>query len=256
MTHTLSNTLPPPPKNGCDTPVQTFHGPIFCGSCKQCSARKRRHWLGRIAAESHTADWLRFVTLTYNVDHVAEGYELPKQHPRRWLEYLRRKQDLPVRAFIVGEYGDKTARPHWHALLFGYGSPPDIPLGVSSTFQGWTRGNSQWEKPRAVASAAKYCYDYLDKGGVRLQPSQGMGKQYLHNYALMMARNRRYLASHLGVRYTVPGVNRPDGKPWLYSLAPSHRYALMMVEAYIEEWRAVHGVDPDFDQFGRFNYDA
>jgi hypothetical protein len=40
------------------------------------------------------------------------------------MKRLRKKiQPLKIRFFHCGEYGDKTRRPHYHALIFGYGFP-------------------------------------------------------------------------------------------------------------------------------------
>lgn len=67
-----------------------------------------------------------FVTLTYDDDHVplVEGEEgeiqrtLDPSHTRNWLKRYR-KYYGPVRYYLVGEYGSKTKRPHYHAILFG-----------------------------------------------------------------------------------------------------------------------------------------
>ena len=40
------------------------------------------------------------------------------------MKRLRKKlHPLKIRFFHCGEYGDKTRRPHYHALIFGYSFP-------------------------------------------------------------------------------------------------------------------------------------
>lgn len=63
-----------------------------------------------------------FATLTYNqVNHPVDGSVVPKDS-QKWLKRLR--QAVPkkkLRYFLVGEYGEKCQRPHYHAALFGIG---------------------------------------------------------------------------------------------------------------------------------------
>lgn len=61
-----------------------------------------------------------FVTLTYNDDNVP-GYGLDPAHTRDWLKRLRKSiEPRKIRYYLVGEYGDVTHRPHYHAALFNY----------------------------------------------------------------------------------------------------------------------------------------
>lgn len=69
-----------------------------------------------------------FVTLTYadeQLKWVRKGSScvasLVPVHLQRWLKRLRKAvSPMRVRFFAVGEYGDQTFRPHYHAALFGY----------------------------------------------------------------------------------------------------------------------------------------
>lgn len=61
-----------------------------------------------------------FATLTYADDNQIE---LDLKHLQDFLKRLR-KHVYPrkIRYFAVGEYGDKTGRPHYHLALFGFPS--------------------------------------------------------------------------------------------------------------------------------------
>lgn len=61
-----------------------------------------------------------FVTLTYNDECLPP--ELQRRDAQLWIKSLRKAvEPLKIRYLIVGEYGDKTNRPHYHALIFGLG---------------------------------------------------------------------------------------------------------------------------------------
>jgi len=60
-----------------------------------------------------------FLTLTYADDPVSLN---PLDH-RRFMDALRKRlRPIKVRFYAVGEYGDKSQRPHFHYALFGYPS--------------------------------------------------------------------------------------------------------------------------------------
>lgn len=63
-----------------------------------------------------------FVTLTYNDESLPEGGSLVTEHYKGFLKRLRsRVAPRRFRFFLVGEYGDESWRPHYHACLFGLG---------------------------------------------------------------------------------------------------------------------------------------
>ena len=88
-----------------------------CGQCLPCRVARRRLWSARIFLESLCFTDNSFVTLTYK---DSPGTLDPK-HSQLWLKRLRKSvHPLKIRFFLVGEYGDLTFRPHYHAILFGY----------------------------------------------------------------------------------------------------------------------------------------
>lgn len=62
-----------------------------------------------------------FVTLTYNDERLPDGGTLVPRHLQLWLKRLRKNAGIRIRYFGVGEYGDKSWRPHYHIALFGLG---------------------------------------------------------------------------------------------------------------------------------------
>lgn len=59
-----------------------------------------------------------FITLTYDPEHLPYDVSIDITHWQKFAKRLRKALG-PFRFFHVGEYGTKTNRPHYHALLFG-----------------------------------------------------------------------------------------------------------------------------------------
>lgn len=83
-----------------------------------------------IAIQSNVEGILRIAThspeavpTTYFVDdstgEAAPIYTLRKRDFQLFMKVLRRRTGQKVRYFAAGEYGDKTFRPHYHAIIFG-----------------------------------------------------------------------------------------------------------------------------------------
>lgn len=186
-------------KNALDLP---------CGKCIHCQMAKRKDMTTRLSNEiSLYGDNCCFITLTYDDDNipttcfrplkdsnkiVERGVSaLPVQtllpsdvqkfikRLRRHLEYVpksprkRKGRDhvtTPIRYFAVGEYGGKTARPHYHLLIFGW-RPSD--MFYHSARKGnivyrskqieklWTFGFSTVQP--CGAGVSRYCARYVTK---------------------------------------------------------------------------------------------
>lgn len=67
-----------------------------------------------------------FVTLTYSDEQLPgtdtfPGGNLVPKDLQDWLKRLRKSMEPErIRFFAVGEYGDQTERPHFHAAIFNY----------------------------------------------------------------------------------------------------------------------------------------
>ncbi len=91
-----------------------------------CRINNLRKKTARLILESRMHDHTTFVTLTYSdseqpvqtCDGELVGILYP-QHLTQWLKRFRARLERKFRYFAVGEYGTKTWRPHYHALLFG-----------------------------------------------------------------------------------------------------------------------------------------
>ena len=122
----------------CASPLQAFRptngGPVCfkrpqgrtyqeielpCGQCILCRLEHARQWAVRITHEAQLHDANSFVTLTYDDEHLPHDRGLRYDDLQRFWKRLR-KEVGPLRYFSVGEYGDETLRPHYHACIFGH----------------------------------------------------------------------------------------------------------------------------------------
>jgi len=105
----------------CSNPYIKAGMAFGCGQCQPCRINKRREWAHRIELEARQYEDNAFVTLTYDPEKLPPNGSLEPRHTQDWLKRLRKAiAPRKVRYFLVGEYGDETKRPHYHAALFGY----------------------------------------------------------------------------------------------------------------------------------------
>lgn len=108
---------------------------VPCGHCIGCRLDQSRHWADRMMLElDHTKKGI-FLTLTYDDEHVPfteddlgefGALSLRKRDLQLFFKRLRKAyKGLELRYYAVGEYGSKTFRPHYHAIIFGL-NPEDI----------------------------------------------------------------------------------------------------------------------------------
>lgn len=100
---------------------------VPCGKCVGCKLDRARAWSIRISHEAQLYDTNWFATLTYREDAVPKSLSLEYPHFQRFMKRLRKnvggeregpEGGRPLRFFCAGEYGGRTGRPHFHAILF------------------------------------------------------------------------------------------------------------------------------------------
>lgn len=94
---------------------------IPCGVCVGCRMDRAREWKIRNCLELREYPEAYFVTLTYDDAHChfdsLGASVLVKKDFQDFLKRLRKKIGY-LRYFACGEYGDRTGRAHYHAILY------------------------------------------------------------------------------------------------------------------------------------------
>jgi len=143
-----------------------------------------------------------FITLTYDDKHMPPGQTLVKKHLQDFYRSLRQK-GFNFRYFSAGEYGEKTNRPHYHAILFGIdfhedrrkhsGNAQGNTLFVSPTLTDtWSHGHCLIGSCnyQTAAYISRYVLKKItgkqaDENYVRVNPSTGEIFHLLPEFALM-----------------------------------------------------------------------
>lgn len=136
---------------------------VPCGKCPECMKRRVSAWSFRLMQEDKISSTAHFVTLTYNTEHVPlsrNGYmTLAKRDVQLFLKRLRfdiskKYPDVKIKYYLAGEYGGRTMRPHYHAIMFNV---PNLDL-IENT---WQLGSVHYGEV-SVASVG-YTLKYINK---------------------------------------------------------------------------------------------
>lgn len=202
---------------------QTQFIEIPCGKCVLCLSKRVQEWSLRMKHELFIKKFGFFITLTYRQDTVplvnierddylslCEKYKydyfyrkelnqyttVQKSDLQKFFKRLRyyiNKYDrsIKVKYFACGEYGDKTDRAHYHAIILGL-NPYDINHKLLIR-KSWTLGDIHFGDASygSARYVAKYCnkihlssnykQKYIKQGrniDFKLS-SQGLGKDYV-----------------------------------------------------------------------------
>lgn len=170
---------------------------IPCGQCIGCRIRQREDWTTRIELEArdYPKEEVWFITLTYDDEHVPgmivktgeimrkvqyawkPGEKRPSsvqillyEDIQKFLKRLRKAYRGKLRYFVAGEYGEQTARPHYHMILYGW-RPTDLENLYKIQHNGYYTskwladlwGMGQIQIAQAVPETYRYVAGYVTK---------------------------------------------------------------------------------------------
>lgn len=161
-------------------------GPLPCGKCVACLKRRQDDWVVRLSHELEVSTSAYFVTLTYRESNVPRSVD-SRPFIKQFISDREKKMNIPnptygqsfnvlcrrdaqlfikrlrkfiepykIRYFLCGEYGSRTFRPHYHAIIFNFPDAFDVSESISKK---WSHGFvtvTSVTSPR-IRYVAKYC---------------------------------------------------------------------------------------------------
>lgn len=99
---------------------------VPCGKCLDCLNRRRNDWVHRLKEEDKDSEISYFLTLTYNNENLplqeTDWGFMPVLYPydleKYWKRVRKAEKGKTIKYYAVGEYGEETDRPHYHAIVF------------------------------------------------------------------------------------------------------------------------------------------
>lgn len=160
---------------------------VPCGRCYACKAKRQEDWALRLMQEFKASKNAYFITLTYDEEHLPWGNESPTLCKRDIQLFIKRLRKVgKVRYFIVGEYGDKTSRPHYHGIIFnlpGVNQEDTTKIIVDK----WQNGHVLLGtvNPASIRYTTKYCLKTVEnieegeRGFMLCSSKPGIGYNYI-----------------------------------------------------------------------------
>ena len=186
---------------------------VPCGKCGHCLMNRRSSWTLRCFNELKTCDKSYFITITYDDDHLPlndVGIPILKKSDFQLFMKRLRKFIYPIKVkyYGVGEYGGKFERPHYHFILFNFGS--DKRFLEECLDKTWNKGI--YYVGDVSQASIHYVTGYFSKTSpisVSERPfslmSQGIGLDYVRTTQSFYLRNKLVSFAYLdGSRVPLP----------------------------------------------------
>ena len=108
------------PHSGLFEPSLEGNLEVPCGKCTACLRERSREWAVRCQHEISLHKQNSFITLTYNDENLKSSQEDFTSDIQKFWKRLRKQTGKKIGYIYSVEYGTKTHRPHFHALIFGH----------------------------------------------------------------------------------------------------------------------------------------
>ena len=233
--------------------------PAPCGQCLPCRVNRRREWTARLILENLCHEKSVFVTLTYDESSLPSDGQLKKDHYKNFMKRLRKAiQPVPLRFYLVGEYGTSTLRPHYHAIIFGLG-----PEDSSLIEKAWSMGFVQCgdATPQSAQYVAGYVVEKLNTDQIpeledkeqpfaRMSNRPGIGAKAIEKLSEALLSEKGLHA--LAFEGDVPQGFKMDGKTYPFGryMRQKLREAVGMSEKDIDDLKKQWILDKSFEVFG------
>lgn len=197
--------------------VESNYYTLPCGKCPNCYARRISGWSFRLMEEEKISSSSYFITLTYENPPMTENgfMTLKKSDFQNFMKRLRKINSEELKYFACGEYGSKTMRPHYHAIIFN--ANPDT---IEKAWKLKLKSIGHVHYGQASKASVGYTLKYMSKTSKvpfhdrddRVKEfqlmSKGLGKSYMKKSTIEWHKkdviNRVYLPIEEGKKIAMP----------------------------------------------------
>lgn len=175
-----------------------------------------------------------FLTLTYDEKNLPPGGSLVPRDVQLFLKRLRKEYyPLTIRYYGVGEYGENTERPHYHAIIFGGPTCLQWPVrkGEGCQCPSCQLYQRSWGKGfiylgDATEKSIKYVASYVSKSTLKKSDPKLFGRH--PEYAFMSRRpgigygQVRSIAESLTTHYGCESISNTGDVPFSFQYGKKH----------------------------------
>lgn len=203
---------------------------VPCGKCIGCRLDYSRTWANRCSVEAKQYKYNYFLTITYNDANVPIGYKgnytLDPDDFTKFMKRLRKNfnveykkycqvnnlkyENVNIRFFACGEYGEKTFRPHYHCILFNcplFDLSEEFPVNEDGVEKKVKKFGSNGER----LYYSKFLESVWNRGNIQVGNFSWQSCSYVARYVMKKAKgNTSAIYEKLGV---VPEFLRMSRKP-------------------------------------------
>lgn len=188
---------------------------VPCGKCNFCLQTRRAEWTFRLEQEQKICETSTFITLTYDEEKLPISEDnlptLRKRDITLFVKRIRKANALlvswPFRYYLTGEYGENTARPHYHILAFNL-----HPGVIQNIPDYWTDGltHQGQVETASIHYVTKYIINRVGQWNGRSPPfvfmskRPGIGANYLNTHKQWHLNGKRNYTEVHGVKGRLP----------------------------------------------------